>query len=328
MTRIDLSATPGLLELLFTQAQLAELRAVGDLRLHLDPERLAEELAGVELDVVVTSWATPPLAQWGPGRPPRLVAHTGGTLRPILGIGGVPDGCAVVQASAAMADGVAELALAMCLVLLRELHTFDRLLQGEGGWSAVGDVHGRELARQRIGVVGASRTGRSFIRMVKGLGAGKVRVHDPYLSAEEADLLGVGRSELHELLAWSDVLVLHAPVTPETTAMIGAGELGLLKDGAVVVNTARAALVDEAALVAEATSGRLSFGLDVYHREPLGADSPLQGLPNVYLAPHRGAATVEARHQQGQIVVDEVRRFTRGEPLQHEVEAHAYTRLS
>jgi phosphoglycerate dehydrogenase-like enzyme len=110
--------------------------------------------------------------------------------------------------------------------------------------------------------------------------------------------------------------------------MLGADELALLPDGAVVVNTARAALVDEAALVAEATSGRLRFGLDVFHREPLAPHSPLLGLPNVYLAPHRGAATVEARRMQGQIVVDEVRRFVEGRPLRHAIDPVRYAQLS
>ncbi|TDE92858.1 hydroxyacid dehydrogenase [Occultella glacieicola] len=317
-----------MLALLFTPSQLEALRSLGDLHLHLDPERLAAELAGVDLDVMITSWATPPLATWAPGRRPRLIAHTGGTLRPILGDGGVPEGCAVSQASAAMADGVAELALAMCLVLLRELHTFDRALRDPDGGPAIGGLHGRELAHRRIGVIGASRTGRSFISMVRGLGAARVRVADPYLGAEDAAALGVGSADLRDLLAWSEVLVLHAPVTAETIGMLGAAELALLPDGAVVVNTARAALVEEAALVAEALSGRLRFGLDVLHREPLPEDSPLRGLPNVYLSPHRGAATVEARERQGQITVDEIARFVAGDRLQHAIDPAVYARLS
>ncbi|QOR69827.1 hydroxyacid dehydrogenase [Ruania alkalisoli] len=328
MTRIDLSATPGLLELLFTEGQLEELRSLGELHLHLDPAHLATELAGSTLDVVVTTWATPPVREWTGGRAPKLLAHTGGTVRPLFGDDGVPAGCFVVQASAAMADGVAELALAMCLVLLRRLHTFDRALHGAEGWSAVADVHGRELAHQRIGIVGASRTGRAFIRMLAGVGALKIRVYDPYLTMAEAARLGVGKSDLIELLEWTDVLVLHAPVTPETTGMIGPDEFALLRDGAVVVNTARAALMDEAALVAEARSGRLHFGLDVFHHEPLPVNSPLLALNNVYIAPHRGAATVEARHQQGQIVLDEIARFQKGHPLHHPVTPELYHQLS
>ncbi len=109
MTRIGLSATPELFERLFTEGQLEELRSLGELHLHLDPAHLATELAGSTLDVVVTTWATPPVREWTDGRTPKLLAHTGGTVRPLFGDDGVPAGCVVVQASAAMADGVAEI---------------------------------------------------------------------------------------------------------------------------------------------------------------------------------------------------------------------------
>lgn len=328
MTRIDLSATPELLALLFTDSQLDELGQLGDVHLHLEPDRFADAVADIDLDVVVTTWATPPVREWARNGPPRLLAHTGGTVRPLLGDDGVPDGCQVVQAAGAMAEGVAEMALALCLLLLRKLHTFDRALQGGAGWAAVADEHGEELTRQRVGVVGASRTGRAFLAMLRGLGADQVRVHDPYLSAAEAAALGVTPSGLHDLLRWSDVLVLHAPVTAETVGMIGAPELALLRDGAVVVNTARAALIDQTAVESEARSGRLIFGLDVFHSEPVPTDSPLLGLDNVYLVPHRGAATRQARHRQGQTVVDEVARFLSGQPLQHPVTHARYHQLA
>lgn len=328
MTRIDLAATPELLALLFTHEQLGQLRQLGDLHLHLEPDRFADEVAGIDLDVVVTTWATPPVREWARNGPPRLLAHTGGTVRPLLGDAGVPEGCHVVQAAGAMADGVAEMALALCLVLLRKLHTFDRALQGGAGWTAVADEHGAELTSQRIGVVGASRTGRAFLTMLRGLGAEAVQVYDPHLSAAEAVALGGVRADLHELLAWSDVVVLHAPVTHETVGMIGGPELALLRDGAIVVNTARAALVDQHALETEAVSGRLLCGLDVLHDEPLPPHSPLIGLDNVYVTPHRAAATRQARERQGQTIVDETARFLSGEPLQHAIRPEHYHQLS
>lgn len=328
MTRIDLAATPELLELLFTHSQLDQLRQFGELHLHLEPDRFADEVADIDLDVVVTTWATPPVRHWARNGPPRLLAHTGGSVRPLLGDAGVPEGCQVVQAAGAMAEGVAEMALALCLLLLRKLHTFDRALQGGPGWAAVADEHGAELTSQRIGVVGASRTGRAFLAMLRGLGADRVRVCDPYISAAEAAALGGVRAELHELLTWSDVVVLHAPVTAETAGMIGASELALLRDGAIVVNTARAALVNQQALETEAVSGRLLWGLDVLHEEPLPSDSPLIGLENVCLTPHRAAATTQARERQGQTVVDETARFVSGEPLRHAITPESYHQLS
>lgn len=110
--------------------------------------------------------------------------------------------------------------------------------------------------------------------------------------------------------------------------MIGASELALLRDGAIVVNTARAALVNQQALETEAVSGRLLWGLDVLHEEPLPSDSPLIGLENVCLTPHRAAATTQARERQGQTVVDETARFVSGEPLRHAITPESYHQLS
>jgi phosphoglycerate dehydrogenase-like enzyme len=146
-----------------------------------------------------------------------------------------------------------------------------------------------------------------------------VLVADPYLSDAEAVTLGVERVSLHELLARSTVVSLHAPVLPETVAMIGARELALLPDGALLVNTARSALVDEAALLAALRTGRIDAALDVFDVEPLPVDHPLRRLPNVLLTPHEAAGTVESRRRAGAIVVAEIDRFQRGRPLAHEV---------
>jgi len=101
-----------------------------------------------------------------------------------------------------------------------------------------------------------------------------------------------------------------------------------MPDGAALVNTARSAIIDMRALEAELLAGRLSAALDVFDVEPLPADSPLYGLPNVILTPHIGAVTTASRHEQGEIVVDEIERMLRGTPLQHAVTADSYDRLA
>jgi glyoxylate reductase len=116
------------------------------------------------------------------------------------------------------------------------------------------------------------------------------------------------------LLAESDVVSIHTPLTPETRGLIDARRLALLRDGACFVNTARGEIVDEAALVAELVAGRLRAGLDVFAHEP-AVPAELLALPNVVLTPHLGSATRQTREAMTRIVVDNILAFERGEPL-------------
>jgi phosphoglycerate dehydrogenase-like enzyme len=160
--------------------------------------------------------------------------------------------------------------------------------------------------------------GRVVIRLVKAFGC-RVLVADPLLTSECARALGVERRDLAVLLAESDVISLHAPLLPETRGMIGAAELARLKDGALFINTARAHLVDEAALLKELESGRIHACLDVFTDEPLSADSPFRHLANVTISPHAAGHSAETHLWQGRAMADEIRRFINGEPLHYEI---------
>ena len=127
-------------------------------------------------------------------------------------------------------------------------------------------------------------------------------------------------AELDDVLAQSDIVTIHAPLTPETRGLIDARRLALLRDGACFVNTARGEIVDEEALVAELVSGRLRAGLDVFAHEP-HVPEELLALPNVVLTPHLGSGTRQTREAMTRIVVDNVLAFQRGEPLKSPVEA-------
>jgi glyoxylate reductase len=123
-----------------------------------------------------------------------------------------------------------------------------------------------------------------------------------------------GGVTLDELLASSDVVSLHVPLTEETRGLISRERLALMGDGATLINTARGAVVDEDALVAELVSGRLSAGLDVFADEP-AVPAQLFDLPNVVLTPHIASATAETRAAMTRVLVDNVLAYGRGEPL-------------
>ena len=178
-----------------------------------------------------------------------------------------------------------------------------------------------------IGLVGASRVGRQVIGLLKNLDA-RVLVYDPYLTAVEAAELGVETVGLDQLCALSDVVSIHAPDIAETRGIIGAQQLALMKDGTLVINTARGALIDAAALTAELVSGRLDAYLDVTDPEPLPADSVLHTLPNVVLTPHIAGAMGNEIHRLGSHAVTEVRRLSEGLPLAYPVLAADLARIA
>ncbi len=159
-----------------------------------------------------------------------------------------------------------------------------------------------------------------MIRLFKAFGC-RVLVSDPSLSHERATILGVDLASLAELFAAADVVTLHLPVLPETKRMIGATQMNLLRDGAVFINTARGAVIDEDALLSELKTGRIVAALDVFEEEPLPADSPFRSLSNVVLSPHVAGLTLDTYLQQGQAMVDELERFLANRPLQYEIPA-------
>ncbi len=322
--RILVLLRPSLYDLLFPSEADRVLRGLGRVVFHdeerdLSSSELARRLPG--FDVVITGWGTPLFTDevLAAADRLRLIAHSAGSVKRMLPPAVFERGIAVTHAASAIAPAVAEMSLLLVLLLLRRVHQLDRMLKAGGEWAEAKALGmGREIAGLRVGVIGAGYTGRNLIRMLRALDA-EVWVYDPYLSEEQAAELGVCKVALDELLQGCPVVSLQAPSTQETHHMIGARELSLLQDGAILINTARSWLVDQEALLAELRTGRIQAALDVFDQEPLPPDHPFRTLDNVFLTPHVAGATIQARHRQGWTVVEEVRRFLRGEPLRYPV---------
>jgi len=211
---------------------------------------------------------------------------------------------AVTNTPGALDAATADLAWALILAARRRIVEGDRLVRaGEWTWSWADGFLAEELTGSTLGIVGLGRIGSAVARRAEGF---ELRV----LSVRSRD----GEEAFDELLAESDIVTIHAPLTPETSRLIDARRLGLMRDGAVLVNTARGEIVDEDALVAELVSGRISAGLDVFAYEP-GVPEQLLPLPNVVLTPHLGTATRGTREAMTRLVVDNIRACERGEPL-------------
>jgi phosphoglycerate dehydrogenase-like enzyme len=221
----------------------------------------------------------------------------------------------VLVTPARNADSVADFALGLLLAVGRGICRADRHLR-ERGWH-VGDeipyfhFRGPELAGKALGMVGCGSIGRKLAQRAQALGM-DVLGCDPYLAP--GDLAGQARlAPLDQVLAQADFLSLHVPVTDETERMIGAAELARMKPTAYLINTARAAVVDEAALY-DALRRRQIAGaaLDVFWQEPLPADSPWLELDNVLLTPHLAGAADEVKSRHSAMVVQDVRTLLDG----------------
>ncbi len=213
-----------------------------------------------------------------------------------------------------LTDATADLAWSLILAVARRVVEGDRLVRSGGfsGWKP-DLLLGMGLQGKTLGIVGMGRIGRAVARRAAGFGM-RVCYHTrEELSPEEA--AGAERvDDLDSLLARANVLSLHCPLTPETRRLLDARRLGLLPRGAVVVNTSRGEVVDEAALAEALASGRVAgAGLDVYEREPAVAPA-LLGRGDVVLLPHLGSATVEARTAMADLAVDNVLAVLEGRP--------------
>ncbi|WP_411139635.1 NAD(P)-dependent oxidoreductase [Streptomyces sp. x-80] len=210
---------------------------------------------------------------------------------------------------------------------VHRVHRFDHALRSGADWETASTAPPRhEIHGSEIGMIGASRTDRADIALVRALGA-RVSVGDPFLDAGEAARLGVRRVSLDRLLRGSRVVAVHAPATAATRRLLDARRLASMPDGAGLVNTARSWLVDEEALLAEVRGGRLDAAIDVFDTEPLPADHPFRTLPKVLLTAHQAAGTAEGRLRLGASAADEVRRLLDGREPAHPVGPEALARV-
>jgi len=213
-------------------------------------------------------------------------------------------GVAVTNTPGVLDAATADLTWALILAARRRVVEGDRRVRaGEwvGAWPD--GFLAEELTGSTLGIVGLGRIGSAVARRAEGF---ELRV----LSTRSRS----SAAELDELLAASDVVTMHAPLTPETRGLLDARRLSLLHDGACFVNTARGEIVDEAALVDELVSGRIRAGLDVFEHEP-HVPNALLSLPNVVLTPHLGSGTRQTREAMTRIVVDNVLALERGDQL-------------
>ena len=225
-------------------------------------------------------------------------------------------GVAVANMPGTNTQAVAEAALMLMLAALRNLPGLDRACRAGNGWSPEGEARERrntlgELCGRTVGLVGAGAVASRLVGPLEGLGARVI-----YADRRERPDLGIERHDLDHLLEASDVVSLHLPLTPETEKLIDRAALARMRPGAVLINTARGGLVEEAALVEALTSGHLrAAGLDVLCKEPPQPDHSLLSLENVVVTPHVAWLTQETLARSFDLALENICRLRDGRDL-------------
>jgi D-3-phosphoglycerate dehydrogenase len=295
-----------------TQAGLDLLRRELEVVIATQQEALSEHIPGSE-GLIVRSRTKVTAGLLDQAGRLQIVARAGVGVDNIDVEAATARGILVVNAPLGNVRSTAEHTLALIFALARRVPQADRAVR-DGIWKD--GYEGMQLAAKQLGVIGVGKVGRQVAQLAAALGM-EVVAYDPYLPD---DVWGpLRRVDLPQLLATSDVVTLHVPLTAETRGLIGAEQLAQMKPSASLINCARGGLVDEAALAAALTEGRLAgAALDVFTEEPLRS-SPLLAAPNLILTPHVAASTREAQAQVSTDVAAQVLDFFAGRPVAYPV---------
>lgn len=285
------------------------------------PAADAARQALADAQIAVFAWGAPRLTESVLADATQLqrVHYAAGSVKPLVDDALWQRNIRLTSASAALAENVAEFTLAQMILGLYNYFALCDEVQA-GRWKRYAEPLGRprSMIGATIGIVSAGQVGRRVIELLQPFPVTTL-LYDPYVEAATAQAWGARKVSFEALLSQSDVVSIHAPNLPELRHLFDAEALGRMKDDAVLINTARGALIDEMALVTELRKGRFFALLDVTDPEPPAADHPLRTLPNVRLAPHIAGGVNTGRRQNGRLVLREIEQDVAGEEPLYEV---------
>jgi phosphoglycerate dehydrogenase-like enzyme len=307
---------PGLAARLFRAADLDRVHVVADLDADVTISDFARADPGLlaALDVLITGWGCPELGAAELNAMPRLraVVHAGGSVKAHVRPDVWSRGILVTSAADANAYPVAEYTLAAILQAGKAVPELASAYARDPGFSA-DDREDIGNYGRTVGILGASRVGRRVIELLGSFDT-EVLLYDPYVPDDDPILALARPVSLDDLFRRSSIVSVHAPLLPETIGLVAARQLALMSPGAVLINTARGAIVDHDALVDAVRANGLRAVLDVTEPEPLPAGHPLRTLPGVILTPHVAGSLGNELHRLGESAVRELEQLAAGRP--------------
>jgi len=281
-------------------------------------------------DILISAWQTPSLNSTLPPadlKHLRYVCHLAGSVHQLIPRELIEQGLVVTNWGGSISATVAECTLMLILMSLRRASHWAVAMHRHGAWKN-GTTVTQSLLGRCVGIHGFGSISQCLVPMLRTF-TSRIQAYSPNMPDAIFSSLGVKRlASLEELFAESDVVVELAAATPENYHIVTESHLRMIPEGGVFVNVGRGCVVDKDGLLRVARDGTLQIALDVFEQEPLPADSPLRGLPNVTLLPHLGGPTRDRRRDAGAHALKNLRAFLRGEPLDAVVTLEVYDRTS
>lgn len=313
-------------ETFMTKENIALLESLGEVIWHqdterkLDPAKLRDALEGI--DVLLTGWGCCRLDEYVLEKADKLklVAYTAGTVSHIVSDAMYAKGIRIVVGNEVFARVVAEGTIAQMMYSLRLFAQADMRVCT---WKTnLGNYYNESLWEQRIGIVGFGAISRNLINLLKAFNA-KIKLYSRHMTDEQAAALGVQKASLEEIFSTCRVVSLNTAKSPENHHMINDELLSLMEQDALLVNTARGDLIDEDTLIKHLESGHIRAALDVYAKEPPESEHGFWKIPadRLHMMPHMAGPTIDQRPAAARIVMEDIIRFQKGEPLQYEISA-------
>lgn len=308
-------------KVLISDKTMEKFQALGEVMLNetdqIDKERIKVVLK--DADMAVSSWGSPvfdkELLDCAPSL--KMISHAAGSVKSIVSDELYRRGIKVSSCASVLSYGVSETALGFTIAASKDFFEANARIHQGGYKSDISRI--KELHDITIGVVGCGFSGAHYVELLQNYDL-NILVYDPGQTAEEIAEIGGRKTDLETLFRESDILSLHAPMLESTKHIVNADTLKMMKEDAVLINTARGSLIDEEALAACMRSGKLKYAcLDVTDPEPLVKDSPLRSISNCILTPHIAGCANNGKLKIGKYAYEEIARYINGEPLQTEI---------
>lgn len=292
---------------------------------HLTPEEFS--LAVKDADAVVTCWGHPRITyEMLSGSKVKVIAHTGGSVADLVDQSLYDNGIRVISGNLLYAESVAEGTIAYILSGLRHIPDYVNLVKS-GGWET-SFLSTEGLLDQTVGIVGFGTISRILIEMLQPFRV-KIKIYSSheipksFLEAHHAQQV-----PLNEIFSSCKVVSIHTALTEKSRGFIGKKQFDLLQQGALFINTARGALIQEDEMIEALEGHRFYAVLDVYRSEPLPADSPLRKMDHVYCVPHKAGPTQDRWPRISKLLFDDLLKYFSGQQMELEINAHSTARMT
>ena len=318
-------------ERVFSEKYYERLRKLGNLKVY-DKDNFSDRLYYLNFvkgsTVIITSWDSPRIDPEVLSVCPKLkaVIHGAGSIKPIISDDFIKKNIRITNSAAAIGEGVAESALGFAISACKGFYQLSKDTKN-GLWQENIKTTVKDFYDITIGVISGGFVGRHMVKLLKNFHV-DVLMYDPILTAEEISAIGAKKAELTDLLKNSDVVTVHAPAIPATENMLNKDNLCLLKDGAVLINTARGTIINEQDLIEELKKGRIFACIDVTNPEPPEKTNELRKLDNVILTPHIAGTATNGLKRIALHVCEETERLLNGEKMRTEVNLDNLSKLA